>query len=140
MFYLMTHATHYSTHFYLRLYGIGRMVKDHADSERNLLLPLCGYSIQLALIAARVLLYAQPTDRTTHTTVFVTPVMEHWLEQEIAQWDRSDDPCDDPSHHREHSYHRAISHSQRLGSHFCITHGKYHYTHKQLKHLLVKCY
>ena len=32
-----------------------------------------------------------------HTTAFVTPVEEHWLEREIAQWvhpmkDRSDDP------------------------------------------------
>ena len=27
-----------------------------------------------------------PTDRIAHTTAFVTPVMEHWLEQEIAQW------------------------------------------------------
>ena len=26
------------------------------------------------------------TDRITHTTAFVTPVVEHWLEQEIAQW------------------------------------------------------
>ena len=25
-------------------------------------------------------------DRTTHTTAFVTPVVEHRLEQEIAQW------------------------------------------------------
>ena len=38
-----------------------------------------------------------PTDRITHTTAFVTPVMEHWLEPEIAQWvhpmkDRSDEP------------------------------------------------
>ena len=38
-----------------------------------------------------------PTDRITHTTGFVTPVVEHWLEREIAQWvlpmkDRSDDP------------------------------------------------
>ena len=24
-----------------------------------------------------------PTDRIAHTTAFVTPVMEHWLEQEI---------------------------------------------------------
>ena len=35
------------------------------------------------------------TDRITHTTAFVTPVVEHWLEREIAQWvhpikDRSD--------------------------------------------------
>ena len=28
----------------------------------------------------------QPTERITHTTVFVTPVVVHWLEQEIAQW------------------------------------------------------
>ena len=37
-----------------------------------------------------------PTHRITHTTAFVTPVVEHWLEWEIAQWvhpmkDRSDD-------------------------------------------------
>ena len=43
-----------------------------------------------------------PTDRITHTTAFVTPVVEHWLEREIAQRvhpmkDRSDDP---PHHER----------------------------------------
>ena len=27
-----------------------------------------------------------PTDKIAHTTAFVTPVMEHWLEREIAQW------------------------------------------------------
>ena len=27
-----------------------------------------------------------PTDRITHTTAFVTPVVEHWLERIIAQW------------------------------------------------------
>ena len=27
-----------------------------------------------------------PTDRITHNTAFVTPVVEHWLEREIAQW------------------------------------------------------
>ena len=26
------------------------------------------------------------TDRITHTTAFVTPVVENWLEREIAQW------------------------------------------------------
>ena len=36
-----------------------------------------------------------PSDRITHTTAFVTPVVDHWLEREIAQWvhpmkDRSD--------------------------------------------------
>ena len=43
-----------------------------------------------------------PTDRITHTTAFVTPVVEHWMEREIAQWvhpmkDRSDDPL----HHEQ---------------------------------------
>ena len=41
-----------------------------------------------------------PTDRIAHTTAFVTPVVEHWLEQEIAQWVHPmKDQSDDPSHH-----------------------------------------
>ena len=41
-----------------------------------------------------------PTDRITHTTAFVTPVVEHWLEREIAQWVHSmKDRSDDPSRH-----------------------------------------
>ena len=31
MFYLTTHSTHYI----LRLYGVGHMVKDHSDSEKG---------------------------------------------------------------------------------------------------------
>ena len=41
-----------------------------------------------------------PTDRIAHTTAFVTPVMEHCLEREIAQWvHHMKDRSDDPSHH-----------------------------------------
>ena len=41
-----------------------------------------------------------PTDRIAHTTTFVTPVVEHWLKREIAQWVRPmKDRTDDPSHH-----------------------------------------
>ena len=41
-----------------------------------------------------------PTDRITHTTAFVTPVVVHWLEREIAQWVHPmKDRSDDPSHH-----------------------------------------
>ena len=41
-----------------------------------------------------------PTDRITHTTAVVTPVVEHWLEREIAQWVHPmKDRSDDPSHH-----------------------------------------
>ena len=40
-----------------------------------------------------------PTDRITHTTAFDTPVVEHWLEREIAKWVHSmKDRSDDPSH------------------------------------------
>ena len=54
--------------FYLRLYGDRYMVKDHSDSQQGFFY------------------MHHPIDRITHTTAFVTPVMEHWLEQEIAQW------------------------------------------------------
>ena len=41
-----------------------------------------------------------PTDRIAHTTAFVTPVVEHRLEREIAQWVHPmKDQSDDPSHH-----------------------------------------
>ena len=48
-----------------------------------------------------------PTDRIAHTTAFVTPVVEHWLEREIAQ-------RIDPTTHRtmsERPYHGATSRS-----------------------------
>ena len=50
-----------------------------------------------------------PTDRKAHTTAFVTPVVEHWLEREIAQWvhsmkDRSDDPSHDEQTFLPQSY------------------------------------
>ena len=60
------------------------MVKDHSDSEKgNLLLP------------HRLIFPINRQDSTT--TAFVTPVVEYWLEREIAQWvhpmkHRSDDP------------------------------------------------
>ena len=41
-----------------------------------------------------------PTDRIAHTTAFSTPVLEHWLKREIAQWVHPmKDRSDDPSHH-----------------------------------------
>ena len=35
----MYYSTTHSTHFYLRLYGVGHMVKEHSDSERGNPLP-----------------------------------------------------------------------------------------------------
>ena len=50
-----------------------------------------------------------PTDRIAHTTAFGTPVMEHWLEREIAQW-----RIDPMTHHTmsKRSYHGATSRSK----------------------------
>ena len=54
-----------------------------------------------------------PTDRITHTTAFVTPVVEHWLEQEIALWVHSmKDRSDNHRTMSERSYHGATSRSQ----------------------------
>ena len=79
--------------FYLRLYGVRHMVKDHSDSEKGN--PLLPHRL-LFLIGSKGSFICIIPDRIIHTTAFVTPVVEHWLEWEIAQWvhpmkDRSDD-------------------------------------------------
>ena len=56
------------------------MVKNHSDYERETR-SIMGYSFQLA---ARVLLYA-PSHRQDSTYHSLCPVVEHWLEWEIAQ-------------------------------------------------------
>ena len=73
--------------FYLQLYGVRHMVKNHTDSERGNLLPPHGL---LFLISSKGSYVHHPTDRITHTTGFVTPIVEHWLEREIAQWSHHD--------------------------------------------------
>ena len=80
--------------FYLRLYGVKHMVKDHSDSERAN--PLPPHRLLFPISSKGSFYMHHPTDRIAHTTAFVTPVVEHWLEREIAQWvhpmkDRSDD-------------------------------------------------
>ena len=75
--------------FYLLLYGLRHIVKDHSDSERGN--PLRPHGLFLLFLYAP----SHRQDSTYHG--FVTPVVEHWLEREIAQWvhpmkDRSDDP------------------------------------------------
>ena len=72
------------------------MVKDLSDSERGNPLPPHGL---LFLSNSKGSLLCT-TDRIAHTTAFVTPVVEHWLEKEIAQWVHSmKDQSDDPPHH-----------------------------------------
>ena len=90
MFYLTTH----STHFYLRLYGVRHMVKDHSDSEKGN--PLPPHRLLFPISSKGSFICTIP-----HTTGFVTPVVEHWLEREIAQWVHPmKDRSDDPSHHK----------------------------------------
>ena len=80
--------------FYLRLYGVAHMVKDHLVCQET----RCRHMAYSFRLAARVLLYAP--DRVAHTTAFVTPVVEHWLKREIDQWIHTmKDRSDDPSHH-----------------------------------------
>ena len=54
-----------------------------------------------------------PTDRITHTTAFVTPVVEHWVEREIAPWRI------DPTTHRTMS-ERSTSELRPAPSHVCM--------------------
>ena len=66
--------------FYLRLYGVGHMVKEHSDSKTE------NPHWLLFLISSKGSFICIIPDRITYTTVFVTPVVEHWLVREIAQW------------------------------------------------------
>ena len=79
MFYVTTHTTHF-------IYGY--MASD-IWLRTNL--------IVRKETRCRHIDYSFRLDRVAHTTAFVTPVVEHWLEQELAQWvhpmkDRPDDP------------------------------------------------
>ena len=74
MFYLTTLNT-----FYLSLYGIKHMVKDHTDSKRRNLLPLHGLLFPISSSKGSFICIIP------QTMAFVTPVVEHWLEREIAQ-------------------------------------------------------
>ena len=75
------------------------MVKDHSDSERG---NYISYSFRLA---ARVLLYAHPTDRIAHTTAL--------LHQSMNTETRSSSRIDPMTHRTmsERSYHWATSRS-----------------------------
>ena len=64
--------------FYLRLYDIRHMVKDHSDSERGNPLPPHGLLFLISSNGSFICII--PTDRITHTKAFVTPVVDHWLE------------------------------------------------------------
>ena len=79
MFYLTTHSTHF-IYSYMASDIWYRTIQIAREETRCRHI---GYSFRLA---ARFFYMHHPTDRITHTTAFVTPVVEHWLEREIAQW------------------------------------------------------
>ena len=59
--------------FYLQLYGVGHMVKDHSDSERgNLLLP---HGLLFPISSKVFFICTIPTDRIAYTMAFVTSVV-----------------------------------------------------------------
>ena len=59
------------------------MVKDHSDSEIGNPLPPHGLLFPISSKGSFICIIP---NRIPHTTAFVTPVVEHWLEREIAQW------------------------------------------------------
>ena len=140
MFYLTTHSTHFVygymegkvgnvlfndtfNTFYLRLYGVRHMVKDHTDSERGIPLPPHGLSFQLA---ARVLLYASShrQDNTFNGFCYTScGVLAGTRNSSMVH--PMKDRSDDPSHHKRtllpRSYISLLSTDKS-------THLQYHYT------------
>ena len=86
MFYLPTQSTHFN-------YSYMASHRTNQESKRGNPLPPHGLFFYMH----------HPSDRIAHTKAFVTSVVEHWLEQEIAQW------VDQTTHHTvsKFSYHRA---------------------------------
>ena len=62
------------------------MVKNHSDSERGNPLPPRVLLFTLNSKVKKYIYVHLPTDRIAHTTAFIKPVVEDWLEGEIAQW------------------------------------------------------
>ena len=61
--------------FYLRLYGVRHMVKDHSDSEKGNPLPPHRLLLSINSKGSFICTISQ-----TEEMAFVTPVVEHWLE------------------------------------------------------------
>ena len=86
--------------FYLWLYGIRHMVKDHSDIERGN--PLPPHRLLFPISSKGSFICTIP-DRIAHTIAFVTPVVEHWLTMELhlAPCYRNDLlPCLMPYNHK----------------------------------------
>ena len=69
MFYLTTHSTHFIYSYMASDIWLRTILIVRKETRCRHI----GYSYRL-------------TARIMHTTAFVTPVVEHWMEREIAQW------------------------------------------------------
>ena len=76
LFYLTTHSTHF-IYGYMASYISLRTILIVRKETR------CRH---ISINSKGCFIMHHPTDRIAHTTAFVTPVVEHWLEREIAQW------------------------------------------------------
>ena len=131
MFYLMMKSTHFIygcirkegnvlfndtlNTFYLWLYGYSGSKIENTQSPYGLLFPISIKGSFICIIPQ------------THTTAFVTPVVEHWLEQEMAPPWRID-----PMTHRamsKRSYHGATSHSSHTHTHIHTNTHTHTHTH-----------
>ena len=62
----------------IRLYGAGHMIKDHSDSGRK---PTASEKGNPLPINSKGSFICTIPHRIAHTMAFVTPVVEHWLEE-----------------------------------------------------------
>ena len=100
-----SHYADYIHHWSLSLKSV-RLRCDGSSDRTPIVDPLICFSYQ----PVGFLYMHQPTDRIAHTMTFVTPVVEHRLEREIAQWRSTmKDRSDDPSHHERTLLPRSYS-------------------------------
>ena len=78
MFYLTMHSTHFND---------GYMATDHSDSKRK---SAAATWVTLFSMSGMAYCMHHSTDRIAHTTVFVKPVVEHWLQREMSTHDGID--------------------------------------------------
>ena len=81
--------------FFIWLYGIRHMVKDHSGSKRKKPAATTTWAT-LSNYQQWFFYMHHPTDWIAHTKAFVTPDVEHWLE-----WETMKDWSNNPSHHEQ---------------------------------------
>ena len=87
---------------YLWLYGVKLIVKDHPDCKREKLLPFDGQLFSISSTGS----FIRTIPRTgEHIPWPLLCSVQHWLEQEIAQW------VHNSLYHEQMLFHEATSHS-----------------------------